>query len=99
VRIVARLTYRGALLAEQDKHIGERVRQVADDEWEVDFDCPAEEWKWAARFFFTLGMDAEVKEPERLRREIFGMARQVCERYERSCEGDDGMNGSGTGTK
>jgi predicted DNA-binding transcriptional regulator YafY len=83
VRIVARLTRRGALLAEQDEHIGERVRQIADDEWEVDFRCPAEEWNWAARFFFTLGTDAEVKEPERLRREIFDMARRLCERYGR----------------
>lgn len=89
VRIVARLTYRGALLAEQDEHIGERVRQIADDEWEVDFDCPAEEWHWAVRFFYTLGPDAEVMEPERLRREIAGMARQVCERYERHA-GRDG---------
>lgn len=90
VRIVARLTYRGALLAEQDEHIGERVRQVADDEWEVDFDCPADEWNWAVRFFYTLGMEAEVMEPERLRREIFGMAERVCERYGKSGEGDSG---------
>lgn len=81
VRIVARLSYRGSLLAEQDEHIGERVRQIADDEWEVDFDCPAEEWDWAVRFFYTLGPDAEVREPERLRREIGEMARRVCERY------------------
>ena len=81
VRIVARLTYRGALLAEQDEHIGERVSQIADDEWEVAFDCPAEEWNWAVRFFYTLGPDAEVREPERLRREIAELARRVCERY------------------
>ena len=84
VRIVARLTYRGALLAEQDEHIGERVRQIADDEWEVDFHCPAEEWNWAVRFFYALGTDAEVTEPERLRWEIAGLARRVCERYGRS---------------
>jgi predicted DNA-binding transcriptional regulator YafY len=84
VRIVARLTYRGALLAEQDEHIGERVRQIADDEWEVDFHCPEEEWNWAVRFFYALGTDAEVTEPERLRREIAGLARRVCERYGRS---------------
>ncbi|AGA59116.1 putative transcriptional regulator [Thermobacillus composti KWC4] len=49
----------------------------------------AEEWHWAVRFFYTLGPDAEVMEPERLRREIAGMARQVCERYERHA-GRDG---------
>mgnify|MGYP001381394325 CR=1 FL=1 len=81
VRIVARLTYRGALLAEQDEHIGGEVIQIADDEWEVAFDCPAEEWNWAVRFFYALGPDAEVREPERLRREIAEMARRVCERY------------------
>ncbi|ALS28794.1 DNA-binding protein [Paenibacillus sp. 32O-W] len=81
IRIVARLTYRGALLAEQDEHIGEYVRQVSEDVWEVDFMCPAAEWRWAVRFFYTLGLDAEVIEPESLRSEIFEIARQVSERY------------------
>lgn len=81
IRIVARLTYRGALLAEQDEHIGEYVRQVSEDVWEVDFMCPAAEWRWAVRFFYTLGLDAEVIEPESLCNEIFEIARQVSERY------------------
>ncbi|WP_019533831.1 helix-turn-helix transcriptional regulator [Paenibacillus ginsengihumi] len=81
VRIVARLTYRGALLAEQDYHIGECVKQVTDEAWEVDFRCPAAEWRWAVRFFFALGMDAEVIEPASLRREIGEMAAKLCERY------------------
>jgi len=81
IRIVARLTYRGALLAEQDFHIGDRVKQVTEDRWELDFMCPAEEWDWAVRFFFTIGLEAEVQEPESLRHEILGMSKQLCERY------------------
>lgn len=81
VRIAAKLTYRGALLAEQDYHIGEHVRQLSDDEWKVEFDCPASEWAWAVRFFFTIGMQAEVLEPDKLRDEIREMAEQLYNRY------------------
>ncbi|WP_010268087.1 helix-turn-helix transcriptional regulator [Paenibacillus senegalensis] len=81
IRIVARLTYRGSLLAEQDEHIGEHVQQISDEEWELDFICPSTEWNWAVRFFFTLGMDAEVLEPELLREEICSLANQLRDRY------------------
>lgn len=87
-RIVASLTYRGALLAEQDRHIGERVRQVTDDRWELEFVCPPSEWEWAVRFFYGIGRDAEVLEPARLRREIHAMAQSLCELYESKKEGD-----------
>ncbi|MBD2862222.1 helix-turn-helix transcriptional regulator [Paenibacillus oceani] len=86
VRIAAKLTYRGALLAEQDYHIGEHVKQIADDEWTVEFDCPASEWDWAVRFFFTLGMQANVLEPDELRAGIREMAGQLYERYKPDSE-------------
>jgi len=81
IRILAKLTYRGALLAEQDFHIGDSVKQVSEEEWELDFRCPASEWGWAVRFFFTLGLDAEVIEPEHLRNELFEMANRLGDRY------------------
>ncbi len=80
-RIVAKLTYRGALLAEQDEHVGECVRQTGDDEWEIDFDCPASEWEWAVKWFFGMGTDAEVIEPERLRRELYEKASEMRRKY------------------
>ncbi|RAP73601.1 helix-turn-helix transcriptional regulator [Paenibacillus montanisoli] len=80
-RIIASLTYRGALLAEQDLHIGDSVRQVDEETWELDFICPASERSWAERFFFTLGMDAEVKAPAHLKEALFGMAKRLCGRY------------------
>lgn len=80
-RILAKLTYRGALLMEQDLHIGDRVRQKSDDAWEVDFQCSQSDWLWATRLFYGLGLDAEVIEPARLRDDIARMARQVDERY------------------
>jgi len=80
-RIVAKLTYRGALLAEQDIHIGDSVKQISDDTWHLDIQLPLSEWKWAVRFFYGLGNDAEVLEPAGLRQEIAVMARQVVEKY------------------
>ncbi|MDU5144444.1 MAG: WYL domain-containing protein [Paenibacillus dendritiformis] len=81
IPIRARLTYRGALLAEQDEHIGDRVLQIGEEEWEVEFECPRSEWEWAAGFFYGLGPDAEVLEPPALRRAIRDRAARMCERY------------------
>lgn len=80
-RIVAKLSYRGALLAEQDEHIGELVKQISDEEWEVDFMCPPSEFGWAVRFFFSLGTDATVIAPQTLRYEIYRLASELCSRY------------------
>lgn len=82
IRVLVKLTYRGALLAERDPHIGEYVKPVSDDEWELDFMCPVSEWTWAIQFFFTLGLDAEVLEPLALKKEIFGIASQLSSRYQ-----------------
>jgi predicted DNA-binding transcriptional regulator YafY len=81
VRVKAKLTYRGMLQVEQDMHIGECIYAITDEEWVVDFLCPAAEWSWAVRFFFSLGLDAEVLEPESLRKEIYDLADQMCRRY------------------
>ncbi|MNP18899.1 hypothetical protein D3C76_1114000 [compost metagenome] len=81
IRIVAKLTYRGALLAEQDTHIGHLVGQISDEEWVIDFECPFSEWNWAISFFFHLGLDAEVMEPEKLRQELKERATQLRSRY------------------
>ncbi|MFC5528264.1 helix-turn-helix transcriptional regulator [Cohnella yongneupensis] len=80
-RIIAKLTYRGALLAEQDTHIGELVKQVGDESWELDFQCPVSEWEWVKQFFFTLGLNAEVIEPVTLRAEIAEMANRLRSQY------------------
>lgn len=83
IRIQVKLTYKGALLVEQDYHMGHYVKQIGDETWEVDFHCPGTEWSWAVSLFYSLGMDAEVLEPQRLRAEILERARQVIERYRR----------------
>jgi len=82
IHIIAKLTYRGALLVERDPHIGEYVKHVADNEWELDFMCPAAEWTWVIQFLFTLGLEAEVLEPRSLKKEIYQRASQLCRRYE-----------------
>lgn len=82
IQVIAKLTYRGALLAEQDPDIGEYVKHVSEDEWELSFMCPEAEWAWAIKFFFTLGLDAEVLEPRSLKNEIYQLANQLCSRYQ-----------------
>ncbi|MGG0815674.1 WYL domain-containing protein [Paenibacillus alvei] len=84
IRVRAKLTYRGMLLAEQDEHIGEYVHDTGEDMGEVDFSCPRSEWEWAQRFFYGLGLDAEVLEPDELRTAIHQHASQVSERYART---------------
>lgn len=81
-RIIAKLTYRGALMAEQDTHIGQLVKQVSEEEWVLDFECPGSEWHWAVNFFFQIGLDAEVVEPLRLRQELRLKASRLADRYE-----------------
>lgn len=81
--IYAKLTYRGALLAEQDPHMGHLVRQTGDEAWEVAFDCPGSEWNWAVDFFYYIGLDAEVLEPVRLQEEIRQKAGQLVQKYSR----------------
>ncbi|MCG7409320.1 WYL domain-containing protein [Paenibacillus sp. ACRRX] len=86
IRIRAELSYRGMLMVEQDPHIGERVHALQDDLWEVDFLCPASEWEWAKRFFFSLGSDAHVREPDLLRADLYERARDLCNRYRAEAE-------------
>lgn len=81
IYIFAKLTYRGALLAEQDTHMGHMVSQVGDEEWEVAFQCPMEEWNWAINFFFNMGIDAQIIEPPQLIEEIRERARCLMDRY------------------
>ena len=90
IYIRARLTYRGLLQVEQDEHIGECVRAVGEDIWEVSFDCPQAEWEWAVRFFYQLGLEAEVLEPAVLRMEIRRIAEQMCNRYDAEEKGGNG---------
>lgn len=82
VRIRAKLTYKGLLQVEWDEHIGEQVRPIGDDEWEVEFQCPASELEWAVRFFYSIGPDAEVLEPASIRKEICRLADQVSRQYQ-----------------
>ncbi|RIX53755.1 WYL domain-containing protein [Paenibacillus nanensis] len=81
IPVVARLSYRGALLAEQDPHVGHQVRQIDDEEWELAFTCPSSEWNWAIKFFYALGTDAMVLEPLELRDELYKQGLSLTERY------------------
>jgi predicted DNA-binding transcriptional regulator YafY len=81
IRIVVKLTYKGMLRVERDEHVGDQVRAVSDEEWELDFQCPASELDWFVSFFYSLGMEAEVVEPPSVRQRIYRMVEQMHERY------------------
>ncbi|MBH5317635.1 WYL domain-containing protein [Paenibacillus sp. GSMTC-2017] len=81
IPIKAKLTYRGSLFAEQDHHVGQFVKHIDENEWQLKFDCPISEWEWAVSFFFTLGLDAEVIDPPELKSELFEQASQLSLRY------------------
>jgi predicted DNA-binding transcriptional regulator YafY len=80
-RVRARLTYKGMLRVEKDEHISDQIRAVSDEEWELDFICPPSEWNWFIRFFYSLGMEVEVLEPDSLREEIYRLIEQLSDRY------------------
>ncbi|WP_338552678.1 YafY family protein [Paenibacillus sp. KS-LC4] len=82
VHIAAQLTYRGALLAEQDPHFGQLVKQVDSQLWLLEMDLPMSEWDWAVQFFTHIGMDAEVTQPPALRKAIYQRVCQLAARYE-----------------
>ncbi|MDX8362641.1 helix-turn-helix transcriptional regulator [Cytobacillus sp. IB215316] len=81
IRVIAKLTYQGALQLEQDPHIGHLVKNITDNEWEIDYMCPATEWNYTVNYFFSLGLNAHVIEPEAMRNEIFQLGQNMCYRY------------------
>ncbi|WP_334076766.1 helix-turn-helix transcriptional regulator [Paenibacillus sanfengchensis] len=86
IPVAARLTYRGALLAEQDPDIGHLVKQTDDEVWELAFACPPSEWDWAVSFFYGMGLDAEVLEPAALRIALRERAQSVAARYAQAAD-------------
>jgi len=84
VHIRAELTYKGMLQVERDEHVGEHIEHVGDERWIADFHLPESEWEWALQLFFSLGLDAKVIMPEKLRAEIRHRAEQLRNRYEQA---------------
>ncbi|MDP5274262.1 helix-turn-helix transcriptional regulator [Chengkuizengella axinellae] len=82
-RVIVKLNYKGALMTEQDPHIGHLVKNITEDEWEVDYMCPASEWDYSVHFFYSLGLNAEVVEPPKMKQEIFQLASKMCDRYQK----------------
>lgn len=82
VHLHVKLTYRGSLLAEQDPHFGHEVQQTSDEEWLLDCRLPASELNWVVAFFFSMGPDAEVFEPQELRLAICERALALAKKYQ-----------------
>ncbi|NDI35439.1 helix-turn-helix transcriptional regulator [Chengkuizengella sediminis] len=82
IRVIVKLTYQGALMTEQDPHIGHLVKNVTEDAWEIDYMCPTTEWDYSVQYFFSLGLNAEVIEPESMKNEIYKLASEMCLRYQ-----------------
>jgi len=82
VRVRVKLTYRGMLRVEQEEeHIAEQITAAGEEQWEVEFVPPLAEWDWFVRFFYSLGPEAEVVEPEAMREDILRIAEEMTVRY------------------
>lgn len=88
VHIRAELTYKGMLQVERDEHIGECLEQIGDDAWVADFHLPEREWDWAVGLFFSLGREARVIGPEKLRADIRQRAEDLRKHYDDQEEGE-----------
>jgi predicted DNA-binding transcriptional regulator YafY len=71
--VIVELTYRGARLAEDLAHVGDAVRQIAPDRWELRFRCPPSELDYWARTLYGFGAQAQVMLPAELRVRIRDM--------------------------
>ncbi|MCJ8012436.1 WYL domain-containing protein [Paenibacillus sp. KQZ6P-2] len=86
IHIRAELTYKGMLQVERDEHIGECIEPVSEECWIADFHVPESEWDWVVQLFFSLGSEAKVIFPERLRSAIRQKAERLRNHYEDAIE-------------
>lgn len=74
-----RLTARGVLLMERDRHLGDCIQPCGEEGGLLCFRCPESEYGWLVRTL--LGPDAEVLAPEHLRHLVREAALEIVHRY------------------
>ncbi len=79
--VLARLTRRGASRAESERSIGPNLQRLPDGSAELAFRCPPDDIEYYARFFASLGEDADVLFPVELRVRLAQFGRILVEKY------------------
>lgn len=74
--VVAKLTPGGVLVVEREPNLGGSI-QPAEDGGMLRFRCPSSELNWFARYFLSLGEDAEVLGPPELCERIREIAEKI----------------------
>lgn len=81
--VITRLTARGVAWFESEPHLGHRVQRNPDGSGVVTFRCPPHELDWFARFFASLGAEAEVCAPPELQERLLHLGRGLVARYQK----------------
>lgn len=79
--VQATLTVRGVALVESEPHLGQHIERLPNGDGRLCFRCPPAELAWYARYFASLGAEAQVLEPPDLRIAIARHARQLLAQY------------------
>ncbi len=76
-----RLTARGVLLMERDRHLGDAIQPCGEEGGLLCFRCPQAEYGWLVRTLLGLGPEAEVLAPDTLRQLVRQAALDIVHRY------------------
>jgi predicted DNA-binding transcriptional regulator YafY len=80
-QVVVVLTARGAAYAESEPHVGAQIERGPDGAGRLAFRCPPGELDYFARYFASLGAEADVRAPQELRDRIRRIGEQLVDRY------------------
>lgn len=81
-QIVVTLTPRGVAIAESEPHISSHILRQADGMGSMVFRCPPGELDWFARYFASLGADAQICAPQELRTRLAQIGQHLVKQYE-----------------
>ena len=76
-----RLTARGVLMMERDRHLGDNIQLFGEEGGLLCFRCPESEYEWLAQTMLALGSEAEVLAPDSLRSLVRQAALRIANRY------------------
>jgi predicted DNA-binding transcriptional regulator YafY len=77
----ATLTARGLAYGEAELEQAGPLERWPDGGAELRFRCPPSELDWYARFFASLGEEAQVHAPEELRQRLGALGRSLVKKY------------------
>jgi predicted DNA-binding transcriptional regulator YafY len=76
-----RLTARGVLMMERDRHLGDSIQPSGEEGGLLCFRCPEAEYGWLVRTLLWLGPEAEVLAPDKLQQLVQRAAQEIFHRH------------------